>query len=99
MCIFFNFVILVIGGGIETDYYTQWKRTLHNIEKISHLPDTISRLYEACGDYKSPAWLMKLEGSGWLRYVESCLLAALKTATFVHRESENDYIILATNLL
>ncbi|XP_066926437.1 myotubularin-related protein 9-like [Clytia hemisphaerica] len=95
------------GGGIETDYYTHWRRTMHNIEKATHLADTIARLYEACSDTKAPNWLSKLEASGWMRYIESCLTAALKVAVYVckdnspvlvHGENGQDMTLVVTSL-
>lgn len=62
---------------------------MHNIEKMTHLSDTIARLYDACADHKSPNWLIKLEGSGWMRYIESSMTAAYKTALFISKDSEN----------
>lgn len=79
---------------METDFYTHWRKTTHGIEKMTHLPETISRLYEACIDHKSQSWLMKLEGSGWLKYIETCMAAANKTVGFVSKDSEillNDF--------
>ena len=78
----------VKGGGIETDYYTHWRRTMHNIEKMTHLSDTVSRLYEACADHKSQNWLINLNGSGWMRYIESTMTAAYKTALFISKDSK-----------
>ena len=87
---YLNLIIFsfIKGGGIETDYYTHWRKTMHNIEKMAHLSETIARLREACFDHKSQNWLIKLEGSGWMRYIESCMTAAYKTALFVSKDSE-----------
>ena len=88
------YFVFLKGGGIETDYYTHWRRTTHSIEKMTHLPDTIARLYDACADLKSQSWLLKLEGSGWMKYIETCMTAAYKTAVFVSKDSEK-YILLS----
>ena len=76
----------LLGGGCETDFYTQWKRVPQNIEKASHLGDTIFRLHEVCADPRSNSWLLKLEASGWMKYIENCLQTARNVVMYVDKE-------------
>ena len=66
---------------------------MHNIEKATHLADTVARLYEACCDTKAPNWLSKLESSGWMKYIESCLTAAHKVAVYVCKDSKFSMVV------
>ncbi|XP_047145165.1 myotubularin-related protein 9 isoform X1 [Hydra vulgaris] len=96
------------GGGFEeSDHYSQWKQTYHNIEPYTYLSESLSKLYDACIDKKNSAWLSKLEASGWLSYVQSVLIAASNTArhlhyeaspTLVHGEKGTDCTLLVTSL-
>ncbi len=72
------------GGGTESESkYPQWKRVILGIERYSSLPDSISKLDEACADTRSGAWFSKLESSGWLSMVEAVLNAANTIAEYI----------------
>lgn len=69
------------GGGVESESkYPQWKRVLLGIDRYTSLPDAIGKLFEACADARSGAWLSKLESSGWLSMVQDVLSAAMNIA-------------------
>lgn len=71
-------MIFAIGGGSESKaHYAQWKRIVLGIDRFSSLPDSVGKLYAACSDKKTGAWLSNLESSGWLSLVEAVLNSSL----------------------
>eukprot|EP00794_Sanderia_malayensis_P012002 gene12002-13241_t len=97
------------GGGAESESkYAQWKKVILGIDRYSTLPDSIAKLYEACADTRSGAWLSKLESSGWLSMVESVLNAAVAIAeqldvhevpVLVHGDGGVDMTLVITSLV
>jgi len=75
------------GGGSESKgHYPQWKRVTLDIDRYSSLPDSVGKLYAACADKKTGAWLSNLESSGWLSMVEAVLRASLTIVDYLETE-------------
>ena len=76
-----------IGGGSESKaHYPQWKRIVLGIDRFSSLPDSVGKLYAACSDKKTGAWLSNLESSGWLSLVEAVLNASLTIVDYLDNQ-------------